>query len=67
MKMLEQMFIDSLDSHLAKKTQDEDVDSDEDLVQRNIKDSKLDLKNSVHSFIGLNSDLKRAKTAHKKL
>ena len=66
MKMLEQMFIDSLDSHLAQKTQDEDVDSDEDLVLRNVKDSKLDLKNSVHKFIGLNSDLKRVKTAHKK-
>ncbi len=41
---LEMMFRESLDQNQVQKAQDEDIESDEELINRNIKDSLIDLK-----------------------
>ena len=53
MLRLEMMFRASLDPNQASKTQDEDVDSDEELINRNKKESLTDLKNGINQFMGI--------------
>ena len=61
MLRLEMMFRASLDPNQASKTQDEDLDSDEELINRNKKESLNDLKNGINRFMGIEPGQKAKK------
>ena len=61
MLRLEMMFRASLDPNQAQKNQDEDIDSDEELIMRNKKESLNDLRNGIHYFMGIESGQKQKK------